>query len=107
MATAVLRRLVLTRSAFAIAPRLAVAPFRSFSARNVAGSVFYTKDHEYIRVEAPGKGIVGISDFAQKALGEIVFVDLPEKVRSHARSSSLSSQWPRIDKVVAWLHAEP
>lgn len=37
---------------------------------------FYTKDHEYIRVEGDA-GVVGISDYAQSELGDIVFVELP------------------------------
>lgn len=37
----------------------------------------YTKDHEWIRLEA-GQGKVGITDYAQKQLGDVVFVDLPE-----------------------------
>jgi glycine cleavage system H protein len=36
----------------------------------------YSKDHEWIRIEAD-RGTVGITDFAQKALGDVVFVDLP------------------------------
>ena len=36
----------------------------------------YTKDHEYIRVEGDA-GIVGISDYAQAQLGDVVFVELP------------------------------
>ena len=36
----------------------------------------YTKDHEWIRVEN-GRGTVGITDFAQDALGDVVFVELP------------------------------
>ncbi|MDU0340802.1 glycine cleavage system protein GcvH [Bosea rubneri] len=36
----------------------------------------YTKDHEYIRVEGD-TGTVGISDFAQGQLGDVVFVELP------------------------------
>ncbi|KLK91226.1 glycine cleavage system protein H [Microvirga vignae] len=36
----------------------------------------YTKDHEYIRVEGDA-GIVGISDYAQSQLGDVVFVELP------------------------------
>ncbi len=37
----------------------------------------YTKDHEWIQVQ--GKtGVVGITDHAQKALGDIVFVELPK-----------------------------
>jgi glycine cleavage system H protein len=36
----------------------------------------YTKDHEYIRVEGDA-GIVGITDYAQSQLGDVVFVELP------------------------------
>ena len=39
--------------------------------------VLYTKDHEYIKINGD-IGIVGISDHAQDALGDIVFVELPE-----------------------------
>ncbi len=37
----------------------------------------FTKDHEWIRVEG-GVGTVGITNHAQHALGDIVFVELPE-----------------------------
>ena len=37
----------------------------------------YTKDHEYINVDG-NEGIVGLSDYAQDQLGDIVFVELPE-----------------------------
>jgi len=36
----------------------------------------YTRDHEWLRLEK-GEGIVGITDFAQDALGDVVFVELP------------------------------
>jgi glycine cleavage system H protein len=53
----------------------------------------YTKDHEWLLVEG-GSGTVGITDFAQHSLGDVVFVDLPRSVRSllpgsHSGSSSL------------------
>lgn len=38
----------------------------------------YTESHEWVRVEADGTVAVGITDFAQDALGDIVFVDLPK-----------------------------
>ncbi|GGX19761.1 MULTISPECIES: glycine cleavage system protein GcvH [Undibacterium] len=38
----------------------------------------YTESHEWVRVEADGTVSVGITDFAQDALGDIVFVDLPK-----------------------------
>lgn len=37
----------------------------------------YTKEHEWIRVEGD-TGVVGITDFAQRQLGDVVYVDLPE-----------------------------
>ncbi|MEU4172277.1 glycine cleavage system protein GcvH [Streptomyces sp. NPDC026665] len=37
----------------------------------------YTDDHEWARVEADGTVTVGITDHAQKQLGDVVFVDLP------------------------------
>jgi len=36
----------------------------------------YTKSHEYVRVEG-GTGVVGITDYAQSQLGDVVFVELP------------------------------
>lgn len=39
-------------------------------------TVRYTKDHEYIRVEGD-RAIVGITDYAQSQLGDVVFVELP------------------------------
>ena len=37
----------------------------------------YTKDHEWVRVNG-GEATVGITDFAQRQLGDVVFVELPE-----------------------------
>jgi glycine cleavage system H protein len=37
----------------------------------------YTKEHEWVRFK-DGEAAVGITDFAQRQLGDIVFVDLPE-----------------------------
>jgi glycine cleavage system H protein len=38
---------------------------------------YYTKDHEWVKVEGD-KATIGITDFAQKQLGDVVFVELPE-----------------------------
>jgi len=43
----------------------------------VASGVLYTKDHEWARVEGDIV-IVGITDYAQEQLGEVVFVELPQ-----------------------------
>jgi glycine cleavage system H protein len=37
----------------------------------------YTKDHEWVRLDG-GEAAVGITDFAQQQLGDVVFVELPE-----------------------------
>ena len=44
----------------------------------------YTKDHEYIRVEGDA-GIVGISDYAQGQLGDVVYVELPSVGKTLAK----------------------
>jgi glycine cleavage system H protein len=38
----------------------------------------YTKDHEWVSAVQGGTATVGISDFAQSELGEVVFIDLPK-----------------------------
>lgn len=38
----------------------------------------YSADHEWVSLDADGNAVIGISDFAQKELGDIVFVELPE-----------------------------
>ena len=53
----------------------------------------YAESHEWVRVDGD-TGTIGITDHAQKELGEIVFVDLPEvgrDLRRRARSSARSS----------------
>jgi glycine cleavage system H protein len=42
---------------------------------NIPENLYYTSDHEWIKVEG-NTGIVGITDFAQHQLGDIVFVDV-------------------------------
>jgi len=41
------------------------------------GDLRYTKDHEWVRLEGT-RARIGITDFAQDALGDVVYVDLPE-----------------------------
>ena len=48
----------------------------------------YTKSHEWIKVEGD-KALVGITDYAQEHLGEIVFVELPEPGAELAAGDSL------------------
>lgn len=43
---------------------------------NVPADLRYTKDHEWLRLEGD-VGVIGITDFAQDSLGDVVFVELP------------------------------
>ena len=50
-------------------------------------TVKYTKDHEYIRVDGD-TGTVGISNYAQQQLGDVVFVELPDVGRAVSQGQS-------------------
>jgi len=50
--------------------------------------LFYTKEHEWAKEEGP-LVVVGITDFAQSELGDVVFVDLPEVGRTVNKGDSL------------------
>ena len=39
---------------------------------------YFSPSHEYLTIDEEGNGYVGISDYAQKALGHVVYVDMPE-----------------------------
>ena len=50
----------------------------------------YTKEHEWIRVEG-SEGIIGITDFAQNALTDVVWVELPEDGATVSSMESFAS----------------
>lgn len=45
---------------------------------NTPSDLKYTRNHEWVRVEADGTITVGITDHAQELLGDLVFVELPD-----------------------------
>ena len=45
---------------------------------NVPAELKYTESHEWVRAEADGTITIGITDHAQEALGDLVFIELPE-----------------------------
>lgn len=45
---------------------------------NIPKDLYYTESHEWVRVE-DGFAYIGITDYAQDSLGEVVFVELPEE----------------------------
>jgi glycine cleavage system H protein len=50
----------------------------------VPATLRYTRDHEWVRLDDDGMVTIGITDHAQQALGELVFVELPETGRQVA-----------------------
>ena len=50
--------------------------------------IFYSKDHEWVSVGADGLATIGITAHAQEALGDIVFVELPEPGRNVAKGEA-------------------
>ena len=49
------------------------------SGDDVPGDLLYTSDHEWLRRDDanPGEAVIGITDFAQDQLGDVVYLDLP------------------------------
>ncbi|GJM05541.1 MAG: glycine cleavage system H protein [marine bacterium B5-7] len=50
----------------------------------------YSKDHEWLRVDDAATVVVGISDFAQKQLGDVVYVELPEIGQEVAKDEDIA-----------------
>ncbi len=45
---------------------------------NIPGDLFYTTEHEYVKFSPDGLAQIGITDYAQGELGDVVFVELPK-----------------------------
>ena len=45
---------------------------------NIPSELLYTSEHEWAKADNEGNILIGITDHAQEAMGEIVYVDLPE-----------------------------
>ena len=58
------------------------------SSGEIPNDLRYTKEHEWIRTEG-NNGVVGITDYAQNALTDVVFVELPEVGKKVAQSKTL------------------
>ncbi|MDB5916241.1 MAG: glycine cleavage system protein [Massilia sp.] len=51
---------------------------------NIPADLKYTESHEWVRLELDGSLTVGITEYAQDALGDIVFVELPTVGKSYS-----------------------
>ncbi len=57
---------------------------------NVPEDLHYSKDHEWVRVQGD-LAVVGISDYAQNSLGDVVYVELPKIGEEFAANESFGS----------------
>jgi glycine cleavage system H protein len=57
---------------------------------NVPEDLHYSKDHEWVRVEGD-LAVVGITDYAQNSLGDVVYVELPKVGEEFAANESFGS----------------
>lgn len=55
----------------------------------------YTQEHEWIRPKSENKGKIGLTDYAQSHLGDIVFVYLPT-------SGTQVKQFEKMGEIEAW-----
>ncbi len=57
---------------------------------NVPNNLRYSKDHEWVLVEGE-TATIGISDYAQESLGDVVYVDLPKVGATYSAHESIGS----------------
>lgn len=57
---------------------------------NVPEDLHYSKDHEWVRVEGD-TAVIGITDYAQDSLGDVVYVELPKVGEQFAANESFGS----------------
>ncbi|MBC7798068.1 MAG: glycine cleavage system protein GcvH [Pyrinomonadaceae bacterium] len=57
---------------------------------NIPADLRYTKDHEWVKVEGE-TATIGITDYAQHALGDVVYVDLPSVGKSFKAHETIGS----------------
>lgn len=57
---------------------------------NVPENLHYSKDHEWVRVES-NAAVIGITDYAQNSLGDVVYVELPRENDEFATNESFGS----------------
>lgn len=56
----------------------------------MASNLKYTSEHEWIKIEDGNVAVIGITQFAQDALGDLVYVELPEKGRKVAKGDDFA-----------------
>ena len=57
---------------------------------DIPQGLYFTKEHEWIKIDSD-KGIIGITDYAQHALGDVTFVELPKIAKSVKQFQGLAT----------------
>ena len=57
---------------------------------NTPDDLRYSSDHEWVRIEAGNLARIGITDYAQDALGEVIYIDLPQVGQTIKAGQALS-----------------
>ena len=57
---------------------------------NVPDNLYYTKDHEWVRLEN-GIATIGITDYAQSELGDIIFIEFPKIGRTCSEGETIGT----------------
>ena len=52
--------------------------------------MFYTEDHEWLRMDSDDVAVIGITDYAQEQLGDVVYVELPKVGADIARGDNVA-----------------
>ncbi len=50
----------------------------------------YTKDHEWVKLEGTDVAVVGITEYAQHALGDLVFIELPKMGATYKKGANFA-----------------
>jgi glycine cleavage system H protein len=67
-----------------------IGEIRMVEGREIPGDLKYTKEHEWVRVEG-GRCRVGITDYAQNSLHEVVYADMPKIGRALGKGESFGT----------------
>jgi len=79
------------RTTFPPIPPLHILALRFYAGKQQPNDRRYTKSHEWIKIEGQSKGRIGITAHASEALGDIVFVELPEVGARFAKGDSFAA----------------
>lgn len=58
---------------------------------NIPENLKYTREHEWVLIDTDGRAVIGITEYAQHSLGDIVFVELPEIGRTVAAGDPMAT----------------